>query len=742
MPLALRFTLILLLFGLLSSVSLYALPGPWPKQAASGLYGYTDTKGRFVIAPRFQHATDFLDGVARVKENEYWGLINPKGEFVLQPRYADIQTFKEQTAIVCVQADHKSRYGLVDVTGKELIPPVYESLSPDYHNQVFIASQTIPKPGTASNLCFGLLSRQHTWLIPCHFSQIRHVRYRTFAAYQPELGWQLYSAEGKSLFGKSHFEVQEFDETMAIVKSSQGWGLVLPDGSWAVQALYAGIYRRGYTRFELQSYAQDLITNLKGKLLFSAPGYSLQPLSPSYLSQYLNGKKILTDLQGHLIPKLAFDELLEVKNDRLLFREDSMVGVASLKGHLILPALFSRVELDTLSGYLKAFRNGLWEVYNQWGKVLTPQAAREVHFQPYGMMNVHTQQEWMLLDASGKQVGRHTFQQMQDFEELHAIVSLAGKAAVIDSRGKLLVEPVYDSIRNVNSHLVIGYTQCQAVLVNLFSRKIRIPIEDIKPLLPGKVFVITVNGKKGLVNYKGQEILPAQYDFISPFLKDSLMAVAQKEKWGLLRLNGQWILKPYPGYQDMQPMQEGRAAVRIRGRYGFIDKEGLIRISARYEALAPFSEGLAPFQLKGRWGFLSLNEAIAIQPHYDKVLPFQKGLAAVLRNGYWGLIGRQGKELLKPQFDSLIRLPSGQYLSYLKGQVGLISAAARELLPPSYDTFIPLEHGDFLVSKKGRYGIVSAQGTEVIPTTYLRIIPLQGRYLLTRGPSTDFFTLH
>ena len=51
------------------------------------MIGYLDKKGKWVIQPRFSDAQEFVNGFAKVKINNKWGLINEKGDYVIEPTY-------------------------------------------------------------------------------------------------------------------------------------------------------------------------------------------------------------------------------------------------------------------------------------------------------------------------------------------------------------------------------------------------------------------------------------------------------------------------------------------------------------------------------------------------------------------------------------------------------------------------------------------------------------------------------
>ena len=55
--------------------------------------------------------------------------------------------------------------------------------------------------------------------------------------------------------------------------------------------------------------------------------------------------------------------------------------------------------------------------------------------------------------------------------------------------------------------------------------------------------------------------------------------------------------------------------MKVKGRYGFIDKKGNLVIEPKYRRVLTFSEGLAGVDVKEhQWGFINKNGEIVIKP--------------------------------------------------------------------------------------------------------------------------------
>ncbi len=65
-----------------------------------GKYGYMNTAGQMVIAPRYTNVGEFSEGLAPVSLEGKWGFIDREGSFVIEPKYAYADEFYNGVASV------------------------------------------------------------------------------------------------------------------------------------------------------------------------------------------------------------------------------------------------------------------------------------------------------------------------------------------------------------------------------------------------------------------------------------------------------------------------------------------------------------------------------------------------------------------------------------------------------------------------------------------------------------------
>ncbi len=75
-------------------------------------------------------------------------------------------------------------------------------------------------------------------------------------------------------------------------------------------------------------------------------------------------------------------------------------------------------------------------------------------------------------------------------------------------------------------------------------------------------------------------------------------------------------------FERAMPFSEGLAAVRIRGRFGYIDASGKIVIPARFDLAGAFFNDLAEVVIDGKAGVINRLGELVVEPQFARAIPF------------------------------------------------------------------------------------------------------------------------
>ena len=169
---------------------------------------------------------------------------------------------------------------------------------------------------------------------------------------------------------------------------------------------------------------------------------------------------------------------------------------------------------------------------------------------------------------------------------------------------------------------------------------------------------------------------------------------------------------------------EGLARVRLREKWGFIDKTDKIVIPFRYDNASDFKEGLARINVNGKVGFIDKTEKIVIPMIYEGACEFCEGLSAVRIRKKWGFINKAGKTVLPFKYDDIeCSFNDGVAFVWMDHKICLINKKGIELTPLKYDIVYEFREGLAFVCEgnpdsDSKCGFIDKTGKEIIPLMY------------------------
>ncbi len=201
------------------------------KKEISGLqFGYIDTNGTMVIPALFENADRFYEGFAAVKESGKWSYVDKKGSLIIAPKYTDCQRFSNGLAAVEVNG----KWGYINTRGKLVITPEFE-----YAHSFSDGMASYLKNGS-----YHFLSEKTK--LPLTFYQVGDFSYGlapvSTGSYGATQGtWGYLNKDAKLQIPTQFDDAYPFSNGLAAVLTDGTWGFIDPTGEYVIPPRFEGI---------------------------------------------------------------------------------------------------------------------------------------------------------------------------------------------------------------------------------------------------------------------------------------------------------------------------------------------------------------------------------------------------------------------------------------------------------------------------------------------------------------------
>ena len=288
------------------------------------------------------------------------------------------------------------------------------------------------------------------------------------------------------------------------------------------------------------------------------------------------------------------------------------------------------------------------------------------------------------------------------------------KWGVIDNSGKYVIDPSYEEMivipNNKIAAFVVTYDvnyetgEFKTKVLNEKNEEIFTGYDKIEPLSNldknKKLFYendalrIQKNGKYGLINLLGKEILPAEYDEITAISQiENSFKIEKDGKFGIVNSEGKIIVEPQ--YADIDV-------------YGDDDKSGFIVKNEN-----------------GKFGLISYANTKILDIKYDSIQKVQGiNKYVVTENGKQKLINNEMADILSGDFDQIKQIlnESENAVIFTKtNKYGVMDFNKKTLINAEYDYLEEAGTGILIAKKGNSYGIINLNKEEKIPFNYTEI---------------------
>ncbi len=631
---------------------------------------------RVITGSEYQDFYAFSKKYIIVKKERQLGLVDWCGELVLSPQYAEIQSYHGPL----FRVNYRGKWGVVTAGDQPRIPFQYDYIAP------LRGGICLVKDGRF----YGIANFRGEEVVEPVYDRVELLDHRAKA----------YKVDDS---GRETLRLLQFDEDGQVADNNQF--------NQHYQVRIGGSRQYGETNAGWKHYQNEyVLDDFEWFYSPEADRWGLRRLDDGGIQiepvfQYIKTEQDL----GFTLVGMESNGRYEF--ERTTYRFNRVYGlVRNDVGLLVTELEFWDIRLDDFRrGYPVArgiFSNGRHGLVDSIGRVVRRDFAFIGDFHD-GVARMSIQGR-----VSGSMKADHGLGKVRDY-----LVDMQADAYMVDYTQ-------YDRLFRLEAEVVCE--DCRWGYLDTTGKVVVEPRYHFARDFVNEVGIVECNGKWGMVDARGEELIPCRYDGIH-FLENTdnriIRVYIREPKYGLIDTLGQIAVNAV--YEEVGSFSDGRLAVRRNGLWGFVDRNGLEVIPCRFREVQNFSEGLAAVKLGNVWGFIDKQGEVEIDFGYLRAGNFKSGLAWVYTNEGAGYIDRKERFVIPTTFDRAYDFHRQVARVMVDNKYGLIDTRGRWILRPRFTDIAPFNQHDLaIVTLSGssvRYGLINLRG-EIITTTAYREI--------------------
>ena len=496
----------------------------------NGKSGVIDKTGKTIIEPQYEYIQIPNPEQAVFvcyESNNRSKVLNGNNKEILT-KYKNIQaisnnntsinnTYQTQVLRYCVDG----KYGLISISGKEIVPAIYESIETlEYKDGIL----KVKKDGK-----YGLIDINGNEIVKTEFNSIATDGY--------------YNIDSK--YDKAGYIIN--------IRTDEG-------------------YRYGYINYKGRQILDTMYTNIKRIT-------ELKDDNLIYLITYNNGKAGVLKNGQTLIENEYENIEFDSVNNIFVLQKNAKQGVYDLEGNMILPIQYENI---TFAGkYLNANKDGKLLVFDVTGTLQNEDSYKSLDTVADGKysITINRNNQYGVIDSNKTNILENKYSYIEYTFDNYFIVSLEGKSGVLDANNNIIIPVEKDIIQNIRGTNMIQVIDSATNTSEFYNKKMekvatqndaRIYIKDnyIEVASANNIEYFDFDGNKQEANkiFNGNKIFAKQQD----------------GKWGYVDKDGNTVVEFK--YEMATNINEyGFGAIKLNGKWGVIDKDANIIKEPTYD---------------------------------------------------------------------------------------------------------------------------------------------------------------
>ena len=437
-----------------------------------------------------------------------------------------------------------------------------------------------------------------------------------------------------------------YEKSVLTYKENGKYGLINLEGKQITKPVYDEISSINYKEgtFLVKQNELEGIINMKGKVIIKCEYESVT--SDNFYSENGNKKQAgfivskktedgyrygYANYRGTIILNPIYTQLervTEIANEKGVYFIAFENGQAGLlkNNKEILNYEYEDIQYNVLGSIFVTKRNGKYGAVNQEGTtVLYPEYDNVYTGGMY--LNALKDKDIFIFDLNGNKIETNEVSKTKtENANYYITIDKNNKYKVVDSKDNIIIDKDYTYIE----------------------------------YLPGDYFIVERDSKSGIIDSNGKSVIELKYDSISRINETDILQMETNKNIALYNLNMKEIVSMDNAI--VKEVKDEKAYILLYSDtdFKYLDKKGNILTSQNlFENNSLFAKNI-----NGKWGFVDKDGNLKVQNDYELVTDFNKyGFAGIKKDGKWGSINQNGEVVQEPTYDLKRNIPEfvGKY---------------------------------------------------------------------------------
>ena len=295
----------------------------------------------------------------------------------------------------------------------------------------------------------------------------------------------------------------------------------------------------------------------------------------------------------------------------------------------------------------------------------------------YEYFTLYTENKWGVINQDGEEVIQPSYQEMIVIPDKTRDVFIC-TYNVNEENGTYQTK----AINNKNEEILTGYEQIEAL--DNMDKNNNVWYEE-------NVLRVKKDGKYGLIDLLGKELLPAEYDEIT--VLDGI---------------------------------ENSIIIKKDGKIGLVNDAGSIIIDCNYKEVknlgTTYKDGYITVDDQDKYGVVSATKKQILENQYEEIEQIAlKDYFLIKETGKTILINSKGEKILENGFDEIKSVTSNEIIFTKNNLYGEMNISGELILEATYQELKEASEGIYIAKQNEKYGIIDNMGNIQIPYEYQEI---------------------